>query len=153
MKRVEVSDTTQAMTNLACYYYRGGRGLPQDSAKAVELWHHAGELGCAAAYNNIGHAYYYNGWGVERDEKKAKHYWELAAMGGDILARQSLGILEKRSGNTDRSLKHFMLAVEFGSKDSLEQIKQFFMNGYASTEDDYEKALRVYQEIKSVGRR
>ena len=25
------------------------------------------------------------------------------------------------------------------------------MNGYA-TEDDYEKALRVYQEIKSVGR-
>ena len=38
-------------------------------------------------------------------------------MGGDnILARQSLGILEKRSGNTDRSLKHFMLAVEFGSE-------------------------------------
>ena len=67
-------------------------------------------------------------------------------MGGDILARQSLGILEKRSGNTDRSLKHFMLAVEFGSKDSLEHIIQFFMNGHA-TEDDYEESIMSLSNI------
>ena len=35
MKRVEVGDA-QAITGLACYYNRGDRGLPQDSAKAIE---------------------------------------------------------------------------------------------------------------------
>jgi len=152
-KRVEASDA-QAMTNLGGFYDEGLYDLPQDSAKAVELWRHAAELGNAFAYHNIGYAYF-DGRGVERDEKKAVHYYDLAAMGGDILARQCLGILEKRSGSTDRSLKHFMIAVEFGSKDSLEHIKQFFMNGHA-TKDDYEKALRVYQayldDSKSAGR-
>ena len=68
------------------------------------------------------------------DKKKAIHYYELAAMGGDVCARNSLGILEKRNGNMDRALK------------------QFFMSGHAK-KDDYEKALRVYQayldEIRS----
>ena len=71
------------------------------------------------------------------------------------MARNNLGILEKRSGNIDRALKHFMIAVEFGNSKSLVHIKQLYMAGNA-TKDDYEKALRSYQacldEIKSAGR-
>ena len=48
---------------MGCHYYLGRHGLPQDSAKAMELWHKAGKHG----YNNIGSAYD-NGNGVERDE-------------------------------------------------------------------------------------
>jgi len=51
-KRVEASDA-QAMTNLGGFYDEGLYDLPQDSAKAVELWRHAAELGNAFAYHNI----------------------------------------------------------------------------------------------------
>ena len=34
-----------------------------------------------------------NGRGVEVDKKKAKHFYELAAMNGDLLARQNLGCM------------------------------------------------------------
>jgi TPR repeat protein len=87
-----------------------------------------------------------NGNGVERDEKKAVRYWELAAMGGDAKARHNLGVFEVRAGNTDRALKHFMIGAGSGHTDSLEKIKQMFMNGWNATKDDYAKALCVYQE-------
>ena len=53
------------------------------------------------------------------------------------------------------ALKHWMIAVGSEDNDSLENIKQMFMNGYA-TKDDYAKALLAYQaylvEIKSPQR-
>ena len=42
----------------------------------------------------------------------------------------------------DRTLKHHMIAAGLGDNDSLEKIKQLFMNGHAS-KDDYAKALHV----------
>ena len=149
-KRVEVDDAA-AMHNLGCCYYHGSDGLPQDHAKAVQLWHQAANAG---AYNNIGNAYYV-GNGVERDEKKAEYYDELAAMVGHVLARHNLGCMELRARNFDRALKHFMVAAGSGFTRSLEQVKQLFINGEA-TKDDYAKALQVYQaslvEIKSPQR-
>ena len=152
-KRAELGDAG-AMSNLACWYYNGSDGLPQDHAKALELWHRAAELGHALSYHNIGSAYY-AGNGVVRDEKKAKHYYELAAMGGDAVARYNLGVLEGRAGNMDRALKHYMITAGMGYTGSLENIKKMFMKGDA-TKDDYGKALRAYQaclnEIKSPQR-
>ena len=164
-KRIEAGDA-HAMYDLGCFYFNGLHGLPQDYAKALELWHRAAELGNALAYHNIGSAYY-EGNGVERDEKKALHYWELAAMGGDTNARHNLGaiefntgnmdlgVLEKRAENMDRALKHHMIAAGSGYSRSLENIKLMYKDGYA-TKDDYAKALRVYQanpiEIKSPQR-
>ena len=94
-KRIEVGDAA-AMHNLGCGYAQGLGGLPLDYAKAVELWHQAGELGYTTAYNDIGTAYIR---GVERDEKKAIHYWELAAMGGDENGRNNLGCFYGYAGN------------------------------------------------------
>ena len=152
-KRVEVDDAA-AIYSLGCNYSDGMFGLPQDRAKALELWHKAAELGNTSSYSNIGGAYHV-GNGVERDEKKAVHYWELAAIGGCVEARHNLGVLEKRACNMDRALNHFMIAAGCGYTASLENVKQWFMNGDA-TKDDYAKALRAYQanlvEIKSPQR-
>ena len=142
---------TEAINNLGGFHSEGIYGLPQDWAKALELWHRAAELGYVDSYYNIG-CIYYNGYGVERDKMKAIHYWELAAMGGVADARRNLGVSESNAGNHDRALKHCVIAVGGGSNDSLKQIKQMYSNGHA-TKADYAKALQSYQayldEIKS----
>ena len=152
-KRMEVDDA-EGIRNLGGCYSDGEFGLPQDHAKALELWHQAAELGNATSYYNIGNAYQ-TGDGVERDMKKAMHYYELAAMRGNTDAMHNLGVLEFNAGNMDRALKHDMVAAGCGDNDSLENIKQTFMNGKA-TKDDYTNALRSYQaylvDIKSSQR-
>ena len=136
------------------YYADGLYGFPQDHTKALEFWHRAAELGYAKAYTNIGYAYN-NGEGVVVDKKKAIHYYELAAMGGNVNARYNLGNMKGDAGNTDRALKHHMVAVECGYTPSLERIKDLYSNGHA-TKGDYTKALQSYQkylgEIKSSQR-
>jgi len=119
-KRVEMNDPI-AMTNLGNYYRDGsGRnGFPQDYTKALELWHRAAaELGYDVAYCNIGFAYHF-GKGAEHDMKRAMHYYELAAIGGNGVARNNLGTWEKKSGNMERALKHYMIAVRDGYANSL----------------------------------
>ena len=149
-KRMELNDA-QSFYNLGCRYSNGRLGLPQDYAKALELWHRAGELGCAVSYSCIGNAYD-NGRGVDVDKKKAIHYWELAAMKGHASARNNIGVDEANSGNMERALKHWVIAVENGNIDSLKNIKQCYVNEHIEKEE-YAKALRSYQafldEIKS----
>ena len=149
-KRMKMNDAN-AIYNMGCIYDNGRYNLPRNRAKAIELWHQAGELGSSEAYYNIGHAYR-NGEGVERDDTKATHYYELAAMGGSVNARHNLGVFEWQAGNVDRASKHWMISTEDGYPDSLVNIKQLYKHGYIA-KDDYAKALRSYQayleEIKS----
>jgi len=136
---------------LAGYYARGIMGLPQDWVKSNELLLKAGELGCTEAYCNLGNSYR-NASGVERDVKKAIYYWELAAMGGHVDARYNLGLEELKKGNIHRAFKHFIIGARAGYKDSLDIIKEGFMQGDV-TKDEYASTLRAYQkrqnEIKS----
>ena len=145
-KRMEVGDL-YAFLMMGGYYDLGHKGLPQDSAKAVELWHKAGKFG----YNNLGNAYY-NGEGVEKDEKMARYYLELAAMEGNVYARHNLGATEKNAGNFDRALKHYMIAVRGGYTDSVKAIQRMYMDGHVA-KDQYANALHSHQaylhEIKS----
>jgi len=149
-KREEAGDA-EAMFNLGCYYRDGTLGLSQDYTKALELSHRAGKLGHANAYNNIG-ASYSNGEGVEVDKGKAVQYYKQAAMKGDAMARYNLGLLEESEGNTNRALKHYLIAARSGFSDSLKNIQQLYKSGQA-TKEEYTKALRLYQtyldEIKS----
>ena len=108
-KRVAMGDA-EGMNVLGCCYNEGKHGLSHDRSNALELWHQAGELGCAAAYYRIGYMYNH-GEGVERDKKKAVHYWELAAMRGDANARHNLGCDDANVGKINRALKHFMIAT------------------------------------------
>ena len=151
MKRVELDDP-EAIFSLGNWYKGGMYGLPQDHANSLRLWHRAGELGCADAFHNIGNAYLLGRDG-ERDTEKAMRYWELAAMGGGALARHNLGLFEQKSkGNFKKALKHFMISAMGGQFDSLDAIKQLYMDGHA-TKDDYLNALKARQayldEIRS----
>ena len=149
-KRIELNDAA-AMCNLGCAYSNGSLGLPQNHAKAIELWHRAAELGEADAYFNLGQMYR-EGLGIQTDKKKAKHYLGLAAMRGDAVARNNLGAMEIQPGNMNRTLRHYMIAAKGGSLESLKNIKSMSMKGFA-TKDDFEEALCAYQayldDIKS----
>ena len=149
-KRMEANDPI-AIYNIGNYYMKGKHGYEQDYSKAIELWQRAGKLGYPKAYNNIGCSYEC-GRGVEVEKKKAIHYFELAAIGGEVIARYNLGLVEQERGNIDRALKHYTIAVRDGESDSLEVIKRLYSNGHASKED-YTIALQCYQaylgEIKS----
>jgi len=150
-KRVKLGDSL-AMYNIGGKYFNGDDGFPQNYIKALELWHQAGELGYAPAYTNIGACYDY-GLGVQIDKKKAQHYFELSAMAGNEVARNNLGVCERKAGNIDRAIKHF--TAEGGEDESVKNIHNLFLNGYA-TKEDYAKALFAYQsylrEIRSAQR-
>ena len=143
-----------AFNQLAWYYENGTRGLPQDWAKANELYLRAGELGCAVAYYNLG-IHYEIGDGVAIDKKKAMHYYELAAMGGSVMARCNLGCLEGNAGNHQRAYKHLLMSARAGDKLSLDMVKQGYMAGHI-TKEEYANTLRQYQmsqdEMKSEAR-
>jgi len=149
-KRIEVNDA-EAIYTLGCFYGQGSLGFPQNNAKALELWHRAGEFGHTHSYYNIG-TIYYNGNGVERDEEKALRYFELAAIRGNVNARHNLGVVERKAGNMDKALKHWMIAAGLGHGHSLKNIQNLFRIGQA-TKNDYANALRLCQayldEIKS----
>ena len=123
-KRIEAGDA-RAYQMVGVFYSEGIKGLPQDYTKALELWHQSAELGFAEGYRCIG-CMYQDGSGVEMDKKMAKYYFELAAIGGNMLARRNLGLLETNAYKHDRALKHFMIAVKGGDDDnSLTAIQEF----------------------------
>lgn len=73
-------------------------------------------------------------------------------MGGCMLSRHNLGIDEENAGNYERALKHYMISVRGGAKNSLDNIQDLYKNGHAAL-DDFMKALESYRayldEIKS----
>jgi len=147
IKRIQTQmdkDNAEAFASLGGCYGRGIIGLEQDYQKARELFLKAGELGCSDGYYNVGY-YYEDGVGVEVDKKKAKHYYELAAIGGNIMARHNLGGLEYKSGNEDQAFKHWILAAKGGHANSLNIVKDVFMQG-GFTKDEYASTLRAYHE-------
>ena len=134
-----------AFNQLADYYGKGTFGLPQDRAKANELYLKAGELGCAEAYYNLGNSYYSGERGVEVDKEKAKHYYELAAMNGNVGASHNLGVIEAEAGNVHRAMKHVMISARAGCDTSLNNVKLGFKDGNV-TKDEYANTLRAYQK-------
>ena len=144
LKKLMEKGNGRAFYILAGYYDRGLLGLPQDRAKANELYLKAGERGCANAYYNLG-IHYVNGDGVEIDTKKAKYYYELAAMMGDVDARHNLGTMEGHAGNHQRAFKHLILTASAGFKESLDVVKHGFMAGHI-TKEEYANTLQAYQQ-------
>jgi hypothetical protein len=69
--------------------YANGEGVPQDAAKAVELFKQAADQGNVDAQNNLG-VMYYSGEGVQRDPDKAKEWFNKAAAQGNEDAKANL---------------------------------------------------------------
>ena len=87
---------------------------------------------------------YDEGLGVEKDVKKSIHHLEQAAIGGHVIARYNLGVLEEGRGNILRAVKHIIIAANLGHGPSMKGLKEFYTRGVVSKED-FAAALRTYQ--------
>jgi tetratricopeptide (TPR) repeat protein len=148
MKRVKKNDPV-AMTYIGKMYNKEG-----DYGKALEYFTNAAELGEVDARFGLG-ILYRNGNGAEKDEKKAVCHFEQAAIDGHPLARVLLGNYEMNNCRFERAAKHFIIAANLGSEESLKLIKFLFVQGIVSKEE-HAGALRGYQsavnETKSAER-
>ena len=144
-RRVELQDP-EAITMMGECFMRGQRGLQQDIDKALELVHRAAELGSIGAHHYLGDIYFH-GQGVQEDKKKGKYHLEIAAMGGNVMARDNLGVLEWNSGNDDRAMKHYMISASAGYDNSLKAVQDGYRKGFV-TKDDFETTLRAHQKSK-----
>ncbi len=137
MKRVKANDPIALRK-------RGQKcGREGDYEGAFGYYTRAAELGDASAHYNLS-IMYQLGEGVEKDKKKAVYHTEEAAIGGHPDARHNLGCYEGKNGRHERAMKHFIIAAKLGFNDSLDEVKEGFVDGIVSKED-YAAALRGHQ--------
>ena len=134
----------EAICKLAGWYFHGELGVQKDMRKAVELWTEAAGLGSVQALNNLGISYCL-GNGVQEDKVKGIRFLEKAAMQGHVESRHNLGCHEWEEGSHDRAVRHYLISAKMGLKESLENIKQLFIDGLA-TKEQYAEALKGYQD-------
>eukprot|EP00979_Chaetoceros_neogracilis_P001901 scaffold345_cov207-Chaetoceros_neogracile.AAC.2 len=146
-KRVEANDA-QAMVNLGSDYQLGMKGLRQDNAKALELYHKSAKIGNHHAHYNLS-AFY------QKDIGKATYHRQLAALAGNVRARYNLGCVEGNAGNMDRAYKHWMISANDGYDSSMKSVQEGHKEGFV-TKDDYAKTALAYSisidEMKSDDR-
>jgi TPR repeat protein len=73
------------MTDLGNFHYRGLGGLPEDHARAAELYRRSADMGDARAQANLAHLLEH-GEGVPMDIEAAKQLYRQAAEQGDEAA-------------------------------------------------------------------
>ncbi len=137
LKRIEVNDPV-AMTFHGIKQY--GKG---DFISALEYWTKAAELGEAEAHLQLT-LLYTVGLVVEQDMDKVMYHLEEAAIGGHPKARFNLGVYEWDNGNTERALKHWIIATSQGYDKAIDPLMKAFKEGFVS-KDDLTAALRAYQ--------
>ena len=92
-----------AQFNLGLLYFTG-EGVPQDKAKAVELFTKSAEQGNIDAQNNLG-VIYLLGEGVEQNTDKAIEWFEKAAEQGNKEAEENLKALRAQTQDTSAADK------------------------------------------------
>ena len=152
-RRVDKGDA-EAIFHLGMNYYHGDLGLEKDVPRAIELWTKAAELGSSDSHYQLGYVYY-DGIGVEENKPKGVHYWQQAAMKGEVESRHNLGVIGFKEGNYELAVQHWLISAKMGFEQSLNAIKDMFMNGRA-TKAQYAEALRGHrdavEEMKSPQR-
>jgi TPR repeat protein len=78
LARAAEQDSAEAQFELAQLYEKG-LGVPQDHARALELYLAAADQGFADALNDLGFLYFQGGLGLTRDPARALEYFEKAA--------------------------------------------------------------------------
>lgn len=102
--------------NYLGYMYYNGEGVPQNYAKAKELYEMAIEKGNEDAMTNLG-VIYYHGNGVSQDYIRAKELFEMAYENGNGIALTYLVILYKTKHDFDeRSIVDYFIKIGHGKK-------------------------------------
>eukprot|EP00984_Skeletonema_dohrnii_P002531 scaffold876_cov92-Skeletonema_dohrnii-CCMP3373.AAC.6 len=135
--RIEVNDPV-ALGQWGYMRYSEG-----DYKRAFGYYVKAAELGEVDAHFRLSLMYYY-GHGVEKDKGKEVPHMEEAAIGGHPSARYNLGCHEWNNGNTERAVKHCIIAASQGHDLSIEALMDAHRRGFVS-KDDLVAALRAHQ--------
>ena len=140
MRRVEVNDPV-AMCDMATERYEEG-----DYKSACDYWNRAAVLGNMEAHYQLS-ILYQHGLGVEKDEKRELRHLEEAAIGGNPTARYNLGNHEWNNDNSDRAVRHWIIAAAQGHDESIKELMNEFESGVVSKED-LASALRAHKGAK-----
>jgi tetratricopeptide (TPR) repeat protein len=136
MKRVKANDPA-AMKEMGLTCYEEG-----DYGGAFEYLTKAAKLGDFDSHYHLG-AMYGEGGGVEKDAEKSIHHYEKAAIGGHPYARYSLSYLEEKNGNTERAVKHAIIAANLGHENSMKALWTHYSRGNI-TKEDLDATLRTH---------
>ncbi len=141
MKRVKVNDP------VALFYTGIDSFNAGDYATAIEYLEKVAGLGHIESHQQMSRLYK-GGIGYEKDLKKSIYHAEVEvaaiAIGGHSIARHNLASWEAAKGNTDRAIKHLIIAVSLGLDHSLQSLKNTYALGEVSKED-FTAALRAHQ--------
>eukprot|EP00984_Skeletonema_dohrnii_P029323 scaffold19814_cov71-Skeletonema_dohrnii-CCMP3373.AAC.2 len=137
MKRIEANDPVALREEGVKQYVKS------DYSSAFEYFTRAAELGDVDAHYSLS-LMYYNGHGVEKDKGKEVPHMEEATIGGHPSARYNLGCHEWNNGNTERAVKHWIIAAAQGDDDAISDLMDEFRSGIVS-KDDLAVALREHQ--------
>ncbi len=137
MKRIKANDP------VAIYKMGVDCQVEGDFDGAVGYYTKAAALGHMDAHYNVS-CMYATGEGVEKNEKKKIYHLEEAAIGGHAGARNNLGYFAEINGQTNRAMKHYIIAAKLGGDGALEAVKKAYQYGDVSKED-FEAALRGHQ--------
>ena len=140
MKRVEANDPNAISGEGRIRFF-----VKEDYRSAFEYFTKASDLGDANAHIMLAQMYR-DGKGVENDRGKKIHHLEEAAVRGHPNARYNLGCDEWENGNTERAVKHFIIAATQGHDGSIKSLMVAFKvkAGFVSKED-LAAALRAHQ--------
>ena len=149
--RHQPADTEALM--IRAWRYANGEGLPQDDAKAAELFLKAAEHGHPLAMYEIG-CYYHLGRGVEQDYLEAAKWWRRAARHGDREAMNNLGVLREQGDGVEKDLVEAFLwyrsAAELGHVDATYMVGAMHANAVGVARD-YEAAYAWLQVAADLG--
>lgn len=130
-----------AICQMGNHFLGGEFGLQRDVEKAINLWKKADT---PIANHNLAVQY-----GETGQARKAVYYYEKAAIQGNILSRFYLGVFEE-STDTERSMKHFVIAAEAGDDRALSKVKDAYQgNPKKVSKDRFAQVLRNHQKAKS----
>ena len=142
MKRVEMNDPAALLQKGVATDKTG------DHSGALEYYTKALELGHVEVHYHLARLYH-EGHGVEKDMEKFVHHTEEAAIGGHPKARFNLACHEYSNGNTERAIKHWLIAAKQGFDGAIMWVWSAFYRGYVEKEE-LESALCAHQAAKNA---
>jgi len=131
-----------------------GTGVPQDEARAFQLFQDLAKSENAKALGMLGYLYSV-GRGVGQDDTKAKHYLQSAADKGDLTAQVNLArfLIDARGGTAEpeRAVALLRSATEAGSEPARLMLARVYFLGEAGQALDYSEAFKVALPAAEAG--
>lgn len=139
-------DDRHAIYQMGNHFLRGEFGLQRDVEKAMNLWKRAD---IREANYSLAVRYTEAGLSNRAVSHRAVYYYEKAAIQGDVNSRFYIGVLEENF-DSERSMKHFIIAAEFGHDEALAKVKDGYLsNPRKISKDCFAQVLRKHHSAKS----